>query len=64
MMKRSIRDVVSMVAYSVLENLGYRQLDDLWRVLALVDLVRRRQGWGVQRRRGIGNLAASERRVR
>lgn len=52
------RDVVSMVVYSVLENLGYRQLNDLWRVLALVDLARRRQGWGAHRRRGIGNLAA------
>jgi cellulose synthase/poly-beta-1,6-N-acetylglucosamine synthase-like glycosyltransferase len=52
------RDVVSMVLYSVLENFGYRQLNDLWRVLALVDLARRKQGWGAQRRRGIGNLAA------
>jgi hypothetical protein len=24
------RDVVSLVLYSVLENLGYRQLNDLW----------------------------------
>jgi cellulose synthase/poly-beta-1,6-N-acetylglucosamine synthase-like glycosyltransferase len=52
------RDVVSMVFYSVFENFGYRQLNDLWRVLALIDLVRRKQGWGAQRRRGIGNLAA------
>jgi hypothetical protein len=55
------RDVTSMVLYSVLENLGYRQLNDLWRVLALIDLARRKQGWGAQRRRGIGNLAAPER---
>jgi hypothetical protein len=27
-------------------------------VLALVDLARRKQGWGARRRRGIGNLAA------
>lgn len=58
------RDVVSMVIYSVLENLGYRQLNDLWRVLSLVDLARRRGGWGAQRRRGIGNLAAPGRRAR
>lgn len=56
------RDVVSMVLYSVLENFGYRQLNDAWRVLALVDLARRKQGWGAQRRRGIGNLAAPDRR--
>jgi hypothetical protein len=37
---------------------GYRQLNDFWRVLALVDLARRKQGWGAQRRHGIGNLAA------
>jgi cellulose synthase/poly-beta-1,6-N-acetylglucosamine synthase-like glycosyltransferase len=52
------RDVVALVLYSVLENFGYRQLNDVWRVLALVDLMRRKQGWGAQRRRGIGNLAA------
>jgi cellulose synthase/poly-beta-1,6-N-acetylglucosamine synthase-like glycosyltransferase len=52
------RDVVAMVLYTVVENLGYRQLNDLWRVLALFDLARRQQGWGAQRRRGIGNLSA------
>jgi cellulose synthase/poly-beta-1,6-N-acetylglucosamine synthase-like glycosyltransferase len=52
------RDVVAMVLFSVLQNFGYRQLNDLWRVLALVDLARHKQGWGAQRRRGIGNLAA------
>jgi hypothetical protein len=46
-----------MMFFTVVENLGYRQLNDLWRVLALVDLARRKQGWGAQRRRGIGNLA-------
>jgi hypothetical protein len=56
------RDVVSMVRYSVLENFGYRKLNDIWRVLALVDLARNKQGWGAQRRRGIGNLAAPDRR--
>lgn len=52
------RDVVSMMLYTILENFGYCQINDLWRVLALVDLARRKQGWGAQRRRGIGNLAA------
>jgi cellulose synthase/poly-beta-1,6-N-acetylglucosamine synthase-like glycosyltransferase len=56
------RDVVAMVFYSVIENFGYRQLNDVWRVMALLDLARHKQGWGAQRRRGIGNLAASDRR--
>jgi hypothetical protein len=39
------------------ESLRARQVNDLWRVLALVDLARRKQGRGAQRRRGIGNPA-------
>ena len=54
------RDIVSLVFYTLLENLGYRQLNDLWRLIAFVDLARRKQGWGAQKRRGIGNLAGRE----
>jgi cellulose synthase/poly-beta-1,6-N-acetylglucosamine synthase-like glycosyltransferase len=54
------RDVVSLVFYTVLENLGYRQINDLWRMMAFVDLARRKQGWGTQKRRGIGNLSTPE----
>jgi hypothetical protein len=52
------REVFRLVAYSVVENLGYRQLNDLWRTIAFVDLARRKKGWGAQRRRGIGQTAA------
>jgi cellulose synthase/poly-beta-1,6-N-acetylglucosamine synthase-like glycosyltransferase len=47
-------EVARLVAYAVIENLGYRQLNNVWRALALVDLARRRRAWGAQRRRGIG----------
>lgn len=52
------REVLRMLVYAVVENVGYRQLNDLWRMLALVDLARRKQGWGTQVRRGIGNVVA------
>lgn len=52
------REIARLVAYAVVENLGYRQLNDLWRTLAFVDLARRRKGWGAQRRRGIGQAAS------
>ena len=48
------RDILRMLCYAVIENIGYRQLTDFWRTLAVVDLARRKQGWGAQRRRGIG----------
>jgi cellulose synthase/poly-beta-1,6-N-acetylglucosamine synthase-like glycosyltransferase len=54
------RDIVSLVFYTLLENLGYRQLNDLWRMVAFIDLARRKQGWGAQKRRGIGNLSTPE----
>jgi cellulose synthase/poly-beta-1,6-N-acetylglucosamine synthase-like glycosyltransferase len=53
------REVLRMLAYAVLENIGYRQLNDLWRMMALVDLARKKQGWGTIPRRGIGNVVAS-----
>jgi hypothetical protein len=43
-----------LVVFSLLENVGYRQLNDVWRLLAFVDLARRQRSWGAQRRRGIG----------
>lgn len=46
------RELARLVAYAALENVGYRQLNDFWRVLALVDLARGRRSWGAQRRRG------------
>jgi cellulose synthase/poly-beta-1,6-N-acetylglucosamine synthase-like glycosyltransferase len=48
----SHREVARLIAYAVVDNFGYRQLNDLWRAFGLVDLVRRTSGWGVQRRRG------------
>lgn len=51
------RDVARMLLYAVVENIGYRQLNDLWRTVAFVDLARRKKGWGAQRRRGIGQVA-------
>jgi cellulose synthase/poly-beta-1,6-N-acetylglucosamine synthase-like glycosyltransferase len=53
------RDVARMLAYAVLENFGYRQLNDIWRLMALFDLARKKQGWGAQVRKGIGQVAES-----
>jgi cellulose synthase/poly-beta-1,6-N-acetylglucosamine synthase-like glycosyltransferase len=48
------RDVAKLLLYAVLENFGYRQLNDFWRVQAFYDLARRRRHWGEMRRRGLG----------
>jgi glycosyl transferase family 2 len=39
-------DIVRLVYYSVFESIGYRQLNALWRCQGLIDLARKKQGWG------------------
>jgi cellulose synthase/poly-beta-1,6-N-acetylglucosamine synthase-like glycosyltransferase len=49
---RRRREIVRLLAYAVLENIGYRQLHDTWRAIAYVDIARGAKQWGAQRRRG------------
>jgi len=46
------REVTRLLFYSAIENLGYRQLTDVWRGMGLWDLARRRRSWGEMTRRG------------
>jgi cellulose synthase/poly-beta-1,6-N-acetylglucosamine synthase-like glycosyltransferase len=45
-------DLTKLVAYSVLENFGYRQILSAMKVKAFWDTVRRRRAWGQMQRRG------------
>jgi cellulose synthase/poly-beta-1,6-N-acetylglucosamine synthase-like glycosyltransferase len=46
------REILRLLAYSVLENIGYHQLHDIWRSRAYVDIARGKTAWGAQRRVG------------
>ena len=48
----SWRDLVKLVLYGVLENFGYRQLNTLWRAMAIVSFLRNNTDWGAMERRG------------
>jgi cellulose synthase/poly-beta-1,6-N-acetylglucosamine synthase-like glycosyltransferase len=48
------REAGRLLVYALLENLGYRQLTDFWRLQAFVDIARRRRQWGDMQRRGLG----------
>jgi cellulose synthase/poly-beta-1,6-N-acetylglucosamine synthase-like glycosyltransferase len=52
------RELCRMLGYALVENLGYRQLNEVWCLTGLVDVLRRRRGWGVQRRRGFRTPSA------
>ena len=45
-------DLTKLLAYSILENFGYRQLLSAMKVKAFWDAIRRRRAWGQMQRRG------------
>ncbi len=53
------KDVAKLLAASVLEGFGYRQLTAIWRTKGLVDALRGKTGWGVMTRRGFGSTTVS-----
>jgi cellulose synthase/poly-beta-1,6-N-acetylglucosamine synthase-like glycosyltransferase len=54
---RDGRDIARLVGFSVLENVGYRQIVSFWRFLAFFDLLRGRAEWGEMRRKGFTTVA-------
>lgn len=46
------RDLVVLLMASVLENLGYRQINNYWRVRGMIQFLARRGGWGHLDRQG------------
>lgn len=47
-----VTDLLTLAAYGVLENFGYRQLATYWRVSGMVAFFRGEHGWGKMLRRG------------
>ena len=54
---RSGREVARLVGFSLVENLGYRQLLAFWRFAAFYDLARGRSDWGEMRRKGFATVS-------
>lgn len=50
-------DLTKLLVFSVLENLGYRQMLALFKVRAFWDVLRRRRAWGRMDRTGFGGRA-------
>ena len=45
-------DIAKLTLYGILENFGYRQINTLWRMIAIVSFLRRNNEWGSMERRG------------
>jgi cellulose synthase/poly-beta-1,6-N-acetylglucosamine synthase-like glycosyltransferase len=51
------REVVRLTLYGILDNFGYRQLTNVWRLQGLWQFLRGRKEWGSMPRRGFGGRA-------
>jgi len=52
------RDLVLLTLVAILENFGYRQLNNIWRLRGVWQYLRRSQSWGTMTRKGFGAPAA------
>lgn len=49
------RDLVLLTVFAVLENFGYRQLNNFWRLRGVWQYFRKSQSWGSMTRKGFGS---------
>jgi cellulose synthase/poly-beta-1,6-N-acetylglucosamine synthase-like glycosyltransferase len=47
-----LRDMVYLLLGAIIENFGYRQLNNLWRIEGLFQFLQKKQGWGEMTRTG------------
>lgn len=46
------RDLLILIGVAIIENFGYRQINNWWRVVGYWQFLRKKQGWGEMRRKG------------
>ena len=46
------RDLAKLTVYGILENFGYRQLNTVWRAMAILSFLRKNTDWGTMERKG------------
>jgi cellulose synthase/poly-beta-1,6-N-acetylglucosamine synthase-like glycosyltransferase len=56
-------DLVLLTGVAVLENFGYRQLNNVWRLRGVWQFLRRSQSWGAMTRKGFGASASLKKAV-
>jgi cellulose synthase/poly-beta-1,6-N-acetylglucosamine synthase-like glycosyltransferase len=54
------RDLLILTLFAVMENFGYRQLNSIWRIQAVYQFFRKKQGWGTMVRTGFQKSAPTK----
>lgn len=47
-----VRDLLWLIYAAIIENFGYRQLNNIWRILGWWQFLKKKKGWGVMTRKG------------
>ena len=55
-------DLLKLALYGILENFGYRQINTVWRALAIVSFLRKNTDWGAMERKGFDTAKRPEKR--
>jgi hypothetical protein len=45
-------DLALLAFIAIIENFGYRQLNNVWRVIGWWEFLRKKKGWGTMTRKG------------
>ena len=53
------REIAILALIAVIENFGYRQLSNLWRLQGWWQFLRKQQSWGTMTRKGFGGATAA-----
>ena len=53
------REIAILACVAVVENFGYRQLSNIWRLQGWWQFLRKQQSWGAMTRKGFGGAAAT-----
>jgi hypothetical protein len=56
---RHDRDLLILIAVAVIENFGYRQINNWWRVVGWWQFLRKKQGGGEMKRKGFAVTSKS-----
>ncbi|MDH5561503.1 MAG: glycosyltransferase [Deltaproteobacteria bacterium] len=48
----SLKMVLTLFFYGILENFGYRQINVIWRLIGIYDFLRKKKSWGKMTRKG------------
>ncbi len=54
------KDLLKLMAIIFIENFGYRQLNNVWRVQGWWEFMRKKKGWGEMTRSGLGQSEKSQ----